>query len=146
MEEQTIFQANRESTDRMRKIIGHISEDDFVQRTGNDWTIAITLAHVALWDQRVIFVIESARKNNKLHAPFYDEQLNDILTPLLAAIPAQEAIRLAISTAERVDIEIEECPKELLAEMKEVNIRLLDRSIHRNLHLDEIENTIMRKY
>jgi len=99
-----------------------------------------------LWDQRVIFVIESARKNNKLHAPFYDEQLNDILTPLLAAIPAQEAIRLAISTAERVDIEIEECPKELLAEMKEVNIRLLDRSIHRNLHLDEIENTIMRKY
>jgi hypothetical protein len=66
--------------------------------------------------------------------------LNDILTPLLKAIPATEAAKMAITTAERLDDELEKCPKQLLTEMKKVNSRLLERSIHRNLHLDEIEN------
>ncbi len=144
MEEKSIFQENRNSTDRMQSIINQLSDDELSQSIGSDWTISITLAHLALWDQRVIFVIDSARKNNKLHAPYYDDQLNDILTPLLAAIPAKEAARMAISTANKVDNELENCPKELIKEMKEVNSRLLERSIHRNLHLDEIENAIKR--
>lgn len=39
---------------------------------------------------------------------------------------------MAITTAEEL----------LIEEMKEVNERLIDRSIHRNLHLDEIENAL----
>jgi uncharacterized damage-inducible protein DinB len=142
MEEKLIFRANRESTERMRKIINQISEDELSKKIENDWTISVTLAHLALWDQRVIFVIESAIKNNKLHAPFYDDQLNDILTPLLKTIPATEAARMAITTAERLDSALEKCPKQILEEMKKVNSRLLERSIHRILHLDEIENAI----
>jgi uncharacterized damage-inducible protein DinB len=142
MEVEKIFQANRESTERMRKIINRLSDEELSKSTGSDWTISITLAHLALWDQRVIFVIESARKNNKLHAPYYDYQLNDILTQTLRAIPAREAARMAITTAEKLDNELEQCSIQLLEEMKEVNRRLIERSIHRNLHLDEIENAM----
>src|SRR4030042_2960206 len=142
MEEKAIFQANRDSTERMRKIINQISVEEFSINIGSEWTISITLAHLALWDQRVVFVIESAIKNGKLHAPFYDDQLNDILTPLLKAIPPNEAAGLAIIMAERVDNELEKCPKEILEEMKKVNSRLVERSIHRNLHVEEIENAI----
>lgn len=39
---------------------------------------------------------------------------------------------MAITTAEEL----------LIEEMKEVNERLIDRSIYRNLHLDEIENAL----
>jgi uncharacterized damage-inducible protein DinB len=145
MEEKVIFQANRESTERMRKIIDQISEEEFSTSIGSEWTISMTLAHLALWDQRVIFVIESAIKNDKLHAPFYDGQLNDILTPLLKAIPAAETARMAIATAERLDKELEKCPKQFLEEMKKVNRRLVERSIHRNSHLEEIENAITKK-
>jgi uncharacterized damage-inducible protein DinB len=143
MEMEEIFQANRESTERMRKVIQRFSEEELSKSRGSDWTISITLAHLALWDQRVLFVIESAKKNNKLHAPHYDYQLNDILTPILRAIPAREAARMAITTAETLDNELEQCSTELLEEMNEVNPRLIDRSIHRNLHLDEIENVLV---
>jgi uncharacterized damage-inducible protein DinB len=143
MEVDKIFQANREATERMRKIINRLSDEELSKSIGSDLTISITLAHLALWDQRVIFVIESVKKNNKLYAPYYDYQLNDILTPILRAIPAREAARLAISTAETLDHELEQCSTELLEEMKEVNPRLIDRSIHRNLHLDEIENAVV---
>src|SRR5512145_2219449 len=99
MEVQKIFQANRESTERLRKLINRLSEEELSKRIGSDWTMSITLAHLALWDQRVIFVIASAQKNNKLHAPYYDDQLNDILIPILGAIPAREAARMAITAA-----------------------------------------------
>ena len=138
-----VFQANRESTERMRKIVNGLSDEELSESIGSDWTISITLAHLALWDQRVIFVIESAKKNNKLHAPYYDDQLNDILTPILRAIPAREAARLAITAAEKLDHELEQCSTQLLEEMKEVNRRLIDRSMHRNLHVDEIENAVI---
>lgn len=143
MEVERIFRANRESTERMRTIINGLSDEELSKSVGSDWTISITLAHLALWDQRVIFVIESAKKNNKLHAPSYDYQLNDILTPILRAIPAREAARMAITTAEKLDDDLEQCSAQLIEEMKEVNGRLIDRSIHRNLHLDEIENAVV---
>jgi uncharacterized damage-inducible protein DinB len=142
MEVEKIFQANRESTKRIREIINRLSDEELSESIGSDWTISITLSHLALWDQRVIFVIESAKKNNKLHAPYYDHQLNDILTPILRAIPPREAARMAIGTAEKLDHELEQCSVQLIEEMKEVNERLIDRSIHRNLHLDEIENAV----
>jgi hypothetical protein len=142
MEEDSIFQENKLSTDRMRKIIAQLSEDQYSITIGADWTISITLAHLALWDCRVIFVIESAIKSNVLHAPIYDDQLNDILTPILRAIPGPEAARIAISSAERLDDKLEKCPKQLFERIKRVNSRLVERSIHRNTHLYEIENTI----
>jgi uncharacterized damage-inducible protein DinB len=129
MEAEKIFQANRAATERMRKIINRLSDEELSKSIGSDWTISITLAHLALWDQRVIFVIESAKKNSKLHAPYYDYQLNDILTPILRATPAREAARLAITTAETLDNELEQCSTQLLDEMKEVNPRLIDRYI-----------------
>jgi hypothetical protein len=145
MEEKSIFRANRESTERMRKIIHQMSEEELSTKIENGWTISITLAHLALWDQRVIFVIESAIKNKQLHTPYYDGQLNDILTPIIEAIPAPKAARMAVETATRLDEKLENCSKQLLREIMKVNSRLLERSIHRNLHLDEIENAIMKK-
>jgi len=66
MDVEKIFQANRESTERMRKIVNRLSDEELSKSIGSDWTISITLAHLAFWDQRVIFVIESAKKNHKL--------------------------------------------------------------------------------
>jgi len=145
MEEKAIFQANRESTARMRNIISKMSSEEFSIKIGSEWTISLTLAHLALWDQRVLYVIDSAIKNNKLHAPTFDDQLNDILTPLLHAIPAPVAARLAITTAERLDGELEKSPTKLLEEMIMINSRLVERSIHRNLHVNEIENALANK-
>jgi hypothetical protein len=142
MNTKIIFQSNRKSTERMRQIIHGLSEKGLSHTTGNHWTIAVTLAHLAFWDQRVIHVIETAKKNNELNAPLFDDQLNDILTPILGAIPPADSARMAIRTVETLDQLLEECPAGIIDQMMATNPRLVDRSLHRNDHLDEIESVM----
>ena len=142
MDIQAIFQANRKSTERMRGIIQGLSKEKMTLTLSNNWPVFVSLAHLAFWDQRVIHVIELAKKNNVLAAPLFDDQLNDILTPILYAIPPEAAINLAVNTANSLDLMLEECPKEIINEMMKVNNRLVERSLHRNNHLDAIEAII----
>jgi uncharacterized damage-inducible protein DinB len=142
MNTQTIFKANRKSTERMQRIIHGLSKEELTKTRGKNWSISVTLAHLAFWDQRVIHVIETAKKNNVLNAPLLDDQLNDILAPILEAIPPAEAARLAINTAGTLDRLLEECLPELIDQMMAVNNRLVERSLHRNDHLAEIESMI----
>jgi hypothetical protein len=129
----------------LKKVVQDISKEELTQTTRNTWPVFINLAHVAFWDQRVIHVIELAKKNNVLTAPLFDLQLNDILAPLLFAIPPEAAVKLAIDTAGSLDSLLEECPVEIINEMMNVNPRLVNRSLHRNNHLDSIEAAIPRK-
>jgi uncharacterized damage-inducible protein DinB len=142
MNTKNIFQSNRKATQRMQQILQPLSARELFLPTGNDWTIAVTLAHLAFWDQRVIHVLESAKKNNAINVPLFDDQLNDILAPILAAIPPADAARLAIHTAETLDQMLEESPAELIDQLLLVNSRLVERSLHRNNHLDEIESAL----
>ena len=126
----------------MRQIIHSLSEKELSQTIGNNWTISITLAHLAFWDQRVIHVIELAKKNTVLNAPLFDDQLNDILTPILGAISPPEAVRMAINIADELDEMLEECSPEFIEQLLKKNNRLVERSLHRNNHLDEIESMV----
>jgi hypothetical protein len=139
MEIQSIFQANRKSTDRMRRIVKGLSNKELSQTTGNDWPIFITLSHLAFWDQRVIHVIGLAKKNAIVNAPLFNDQLNDIMAPILEAIPPEVAVGLAIKMAGELDQLLEETPQEIIQQMMTINSRLVERSLHRNSHLDDIE-------
>ena len=142
MNTQTIFNSNRKSTQRMGQLIHGLSEEQLSKTIGNNWSISVTLAHLAFWDQRVIHVIEMAKKNKVLNAPLFDDQLNDILAPILEFIPPAEAARMAVNTAGTLDGLLEECPPELINQMMAVNPRLVERSHHRNDHLVEIESML----
>ena len=142
MKTHIIFKSNRKSTERMQQIIHGLSEAELSKTIGNNWSISVTLAHLAFWDQRVINVIETTKKNNVLNAPLFDDQLNDILAPFLEAIPPVEAARMAVNIAGTLDRLLEECPPELINQMMVVNNRLVERSHHRNGHLAEIESMI----
>ena len=142
MNTQIILKSNRKSTERMQQIIHGLSEEELSKAIGNNWSISVTLAHLAFWDQRVIHVIETTKKNNVLNAPLFDDQLNDILAPILEAIPPAEAAKIAVNIAGTLDRLLEECPPELINQMMAVNNRLVERSLHRNDHLAEIESMI----
>ena len=142
MNTKTMFQSNRKSTERMQQLIQGLSEAELSRITASHWTIAVTLAHLAFWDQRVIHVLESAERNEEWDVPYLDAQINDILPPFLAAIPPADAAALTLHTAGKLDEMLEECPAELLAQVLEINHRLVERSLHRNTHLDEIESTL----
>lgn len=145
MNVQAIFQKNRKSTQRLTAIVQELSKEELTQTLSNGWPVFVTLAHIAFWDQRVVHILNLTMKNNKLVAPTFDIQLNDILTPIFQAIPPDEAVKLAINTANLLDQMLEESPMQIIEELMKVNTRLVDRSLHRNSHLDSVEKIIKER-
>jgi hypothetical protein len=132
-------QLNRESTERIKKIISNLTEEQFQTRVGEHWTVAIALVHLAFWDRRVLATLEKTTKNGKLSVVEIETVVNDVSLPIWETVPAKEAVKLAIETAEELDNQLENFPKDLLEEMYEHNKRLVVRALHRNEHLDEVE-------
>ena len=144
MNTQPIFKANREATSRMKQLIQRLSDAQLASVLPNGWTVAVTLAHLAFWDQRVLHVIEMAEKDGKVVRTELDIQLNDIIEPFLRAIPLVEAAKLAVSSAERLDQQLEACSPEMIDQLEKESPRWVNRSLHRNDHLDEIEPLLKR--
>ena len=140
MDTQEIFEANRTSTNRMRQIVERITPDDLLTVLSNGWTVADTLGHLAFWDYRVIRVIELARENHKVDSPDLDIQLNEVLLPFLKAIPPARISVMALELAAKLDEMLESCDEQSLTLIDAKNHRWVDRSLHRNEHLDDIES------
>lgn len=105
-------------------------------------TVAILLAHLAFWDWRVLFVLEKTYQDGNLFSHQSDIYVNDYALPLLAAIAPKDAVRLAIEAGEALDKRLEDFPTDLLETVQAYNPRWVDRSLHRNEHLDEAETAL----
>jgi hypothetical protein len=146
---------NRASTHRIRALVARLTDAEMQQRVGEHWTVAITLAHLAFWDGRVIYVLDSSERDGKLFVP---EEIhivvNDLSLPLWGAIPPRAAATLAIQTAEALDARLEGFPPELLEQVPAPATphgpgyahaqRWVIRALHRNSHLDEIDAALSR--
>jgi hypothetical protein len=137
---QEVFTANRNSTSRMKQIVDRLSTTQLTSVLPNGWTVSVTLAHLAFWDQRVIRVIEMAKMEGKVTPSNFDDSLNDVLEPLLKAISPDKSASLAVEISSRLDKILEESTPELMEQLEAVNHRWVDRSLHRNDHLNDIES------
>ena len=132
-------QRNQASTNRIRDLAARLTDDELRRPVGQHWTVAITLAPLAFWDRRVLAVLDATEREGKLAAPPIDFSVNDLALPFWAAMPPRQAALLAVETAETLDKRLADFPPALLAEMHAAGPRWVDRSLHRNAHLDEIE-------
>ncbi|MBL8097840.1 MAG: DinB family protein [Anaerolineales bacterium] len=137
-------QLNRQSTERIKKIASNLTDEQFQTRVGEHWTVAIALVHLAFWDRRVLATLEETAKNKKLSVVEIETVVNDVSLPIWETIPAKEAVKLAIETAEELDNQLENFPKDLLEEIYNHNKRLVVRALHRNEHLDEVEMALKK--
>lgn len=136
---------NRTSTERMRTLVGRLGEKDMQHPVGEHWTVAIALAHLAFWDRRILYILEMTDRDGKLFPVDLDALIvNELSLPLWAAIPAREAARLAVETAQKLDKRLEAFPPALLEEVQNHNKRWVMRALHRNEHLDEIDEAFKR--
>jgi len=135
----SFVERNRASTERIRTLIARLSDEEMQTKVGERWTVAITLAHLAWWDRRVMYVLDMTQKDGRLFIPEIDIFVNDLSLPLWAAIPPREAARIAIETAEMLDRRLEEYPPALLEEIYKYNKRWVIRALHRGEHLDEVD-------
>ena len=139
MLDKTYIELNFASRERMRTLAESLSDEEMQTRVGEHWTVAIVYAHIAWWDRRVMYVLDMSEKDGKLIVPEIDIFVNDLSLPLWAAVPAREAVRIAMESAEALDKRLEEYPESLLEKIHEYNERWVVRALHRNEHLNEAE-------
>jgi hypothetical protein len=137
--DRSFSERNRASLDRLRALVSCLSDRELQKPVGSDWTVAIALAHLAFWDRRVMNVLDLTEQNGKVVAPAIDLSVNDFSLPLWAAIPPREAARLAVESAEQLNVRLERFPAALLEALYSHNERLVVRAMHRNEHLDALD-------
>ena len=131
---------NAKERERLESLVGRLTDEELSIPLGTAWTIAVALAHLAFWDQRALFLLRKWKKTGIVEDPPIDfDIINDSLLSTWMAIPPKAAARLAISSAEEIDRELEEASSDLIAKIESLgeNFRLY-RSIHRKQHVDQI--------
>jgi len=136
---------NRESTERIKKLVANLTDEQLQTRVGEHWTVAIALVHLAFWDKRVLATLEKTAKNGTMTIVDLDTVVNDLSLPIWETVPAKDAVKLAIETAEELDSQLEKFPKDFLEEIYNHNKRFVVRALHRNEHLDEVEAALKNK-
>lgn len=140
--DRSFVQANRSATERLRQLTGRLSEVDLQHPMFDGWTVSSVLVHLAFWDRRVLLALDWTEHEGKVVNPEVEFYVNDILAPLLVAIPAASASRLAVETAETVDKRLEGFREDWLEQLLIHNKRMVFRAMHRNEHLDDIQKAL----
>ena len=115
--DRSFFELNRASTDRMRALVASLTDEGMQRPVGEHWTMAITLAHLAWWDRRVMNVLDLTEHHGTLFAAEIDIVVNHLSLPLWAVIPPVQQTEIAIETAEMLDRRLESYPPALLEEV-----------------------------
>lgn len=143
--ERNFITENRRERQRLRALVARLTEEELMRPMGDHWTVAVALAHLAFWDERSLFILRKWQREGVAPAPIDVDITNDGLLSLWRAVPPRAAANLAVAAAEAVDRELETASPELIDAIQTLgeDFRLF-RSIHRKLHLDQIEAVINR--
>ena len=134
------IEENAKERERLRSLVERLSDEQLSIPLEDGWTIAVALAHLAFWDQRSLALMRKWKSTGVTPSPIDIDVTNDSLLPLWLALPPRSAAKLAVTSAEAIDREIEEAPSELISEIQKLGDKFrLHRSVHRKMHLDRIE-------
>jgi len=138
---------NTKERERLSALVQRLTDEELSLPLGDDWTIAVGLAHLSFWDQQSLFLVRKWKKSGVVETSPEDiDVTNDSLLSIWLAIPPRAAAKLAVSSAEKIDRELEEAPSDLITKIESLGEKFrLYRSIHRKLHLDEIEDILTNK-
>lgn len=140
--DRAFVEKNRAATERIRQLAASLSDEQLARPVGEHWTVAIALVHLAFWERRVLAVVEQLERDGAIAAPSVDLPVNDLSLPIWAAVPPRAALRLAIQSADELDRRLAGLSDPLLEILAAGSLRWVDRSLHRNSHLDEIEEAL----
>jgi uncharacterized damage-inducible protein DinB len=149
---------NDASRERLRQTVERLSADDLTRRVSAVWTVSATLAHLAFsdrqimrwfaeWERRGIRTPEGLRAWEQEVWPSLQNQ-NEDLQPEWLAANSQEAACDAVMAATEIDATIPQLDPALVAAIQATSIFgrrrpwVIDRSIHREDHLAEIERAL----
>src|SRR5512146_2987624 len=132
---------NARERERLNALVARLTVNELKLPLAENWTIAAALAHLAFWDQWSLMRLHRWKQSGVEASPPVDQDaVNDSFLPFALALEPRTAAKMAVSSAEAIDRELEGISNELILAIEGLGDRFrLYRSIHRKMHLDEIE-------
>ena len=140
--DRSFVELNRKSTERLRALAARLTDEQLQHPVGEHWTAAIALAHIAFWERRALHALDLTQHDGAVNWPDLDIFINDLSLPLWAAVPPRAAANIALDSAAALDARLEAYPLALLQALYDISPRLVVRALHRNEHLDEVEEAL----
>lgn len=142
--ERSFVKENARERERLVSLVERLTDEELNLPIGDDWTVAIALAHLSFWDQRSLFIIRKWKKSGSVESsPIDIDVTNDSLLSLWRALGPRVAANLAVSSAQEVDRELEDTPSDLIAKIEGIGEKnRVYRSFHRKMHIDQIEELL----
>lgn len=138
--------ANKASREKLSALIESMSDDQLALPTVAGWTIASTLAHIAFWDNRILYLLNHWKENGIAPSPYDVDAINEAQKPFLLALPPRVAATLALQSAEAIDFEIEKTPDEFAKKILTAKVQFkFERHVHREYHFKEIEEALRKQ-
>jgi hypothetical protein len=143
-----IVDDNTKERERLKALVGRLSDADLGRPLPAGWTVAGVLGHLAFWDQRIVVLLEAWQRTGTAPTPSREEDtdwINDAGKPFLLALRPRQAAELTVAIAEAVDGTIAALPNDFAARIAAAGSPIsLHRAEHRREHLDEIEAALRR--
>lgn len=134
---------NNSSRHYLTELARGLSDEQLRRMNKDGWTIAALLAHLACWDQRHLHLLRRWRESGVDESPVDSTAINESIKPLCMALEPRVAVELCLASAAAIDAELETIAPELMAAIEaSPNHYRFNRSLHRNGHLNEIENLL----
>lgn len=145
--DRSFVEENARERERLSALVGRLTDEQLSLPLGDDWTIAVALAHLAFWDQRSFVLMRKWKKSGVVEpSPIDVDITNDALRSLWMLLPPRKAANLAVTCAEAIDRELEDASNEMIEQIETLEGKSrIYRSIHRKLHLDQIEALLDEK-
>ena len=135
--------ANKTSREKMRVLVESMSDEQLALPTVAGWTIASTLAHIAFWEYRILYLLNHWKENEIAPSPYDVDAINEAHKPLCLALSPRIAAQLALQASEAIDREIEKTPDELVEKIIATKVQFkFERNEHRECHLKEITRAL----
>jgi uncharacterized damage-inducible protein DinB len=138
---------NTVSRRRLENLARRLSDDDLAKSTASGWTVAALFAHLAFMDGRVLALLRRWKEQGVDESPVDADAVNEAAKPLCLALAPRTAVELGLAVAAAVDAEVEAATPEFFNQIEEFRSATpfhfrMNRSLHRNNHLDEIESLL----
>lgn len=139
--------ANVEATAALADLVASLDDEDF-DRAGDDgWSVGVVLAHLAFWDRMVVGRWNGAGAAGEACPAdlpeFVADLVNDALLPTWRALSSTEAATLVLDAAADVDVLVAALPDASVDAAVGAGLgRLVDRSLHRRDHIEQIRQIL----
>ncbi|MEI7744915.1 MAG: maleylpyruvate isomerase N-terminal domain-containing protein [Chloroflexota bacterium] len=144
MTDRSFEAGNRRSTEDLATLVAALEGDAWTTDTGEGWTVAVVVGHVAFWDRWQASLWSAAGDGTPIDWPeSAADAVNDGIRELVEAVPVEAIADLAVAAAEELDTCLDGlADAQVDAVRAEDRGWLLDAAGHRDEHIAQVRSAL----